>query len=215
MHTYLHVLYYIFMYISNYPVYTLKCQVKFKFLRCTSHYIIIYLIISTTSLAGGLLCGYKPVIPASSKELWRVRQPHYCHRLPLKVFFYALFTGSSVNGSMYSFNDIWSYSKSSCNWFRTYSSIFFAFLPTVSTKYPLHQKCRFPYLYFKFAAFQISLTNFFLLNIPLFLTRYTLVVYSQTYVHDLAYTLLQLFQFLFFYIIRLVYVLHPVLSACR
>ena len=41
--------------------------------------------------------------------------------------------GSPVNGSMYSFNVIWSYSKSSFNWFRIYSSIFFAFFPTVST----------------------------------------------------------------------------------
>ena len=57
-----------------------------------------------------------------------------------------------VNGSINSFKLIWSaiWSSSSCR--LMYSCICFLFRPTVSTKYPLAQKWRSPYLYFKFAC---------------------------------------------------------------
>ncbi len=51
-------------------------------------------------------------------------------------------------------------------------------------------------------------------NIPLFLTHCILVVYSQTYEHDLAYTPLLLFQHPFFCTIRLIYDLYLLLFAC-
>ena len=71
---------------------------------------------------------------------------------PTGLLLFAWFTGSPVNGSIYSLSIIWSYSISSFNWFWIYSCIFFAFLPTVSTWYPRHPKYLFPYLYFKFTC---------------------------------------------------------------
>ena len=41
------------------------------------------------------------------------------------LFYLFWFTGSPVNGSIYSFSVIWSYSKSFCNWFWIYSCISF------------------------------------------------------------------------------------------
>ena len=64
----------------------------------------------------------------SLKTHRKVRQPqHQLLAKPLGLITFSLITGSPVNGSIYSFIDIWSYSKSSFNWFRIYSSIFFAF----------------------------------------------------------------------------------------
>ena len=54
--------------------------------------------------------------------------------LTLQAFYLlCFFTGSPVNGSIYSTNDIWSYYKSSFSWFWIYSLIFAVFFPTVST----------------------------------------------------------------------------------
>ena len=40
-------------------------------------------------------------------------------------------------------------------------------LPTVSTKYPLHQKCLFPYLYFKLACLSKIISVLLLLRVPM------------------------------------------------
>ena len=40
----------------------------------------------TTSSAGGLLCGYKPVVLAGSKEPLKIRHAHSYHRQALKGF---------------------------------------------------------------------------------------------------------------------------------
>lgn len=68
-----------------------------------------------------------------------VHQPqHHLTTKPLGLSIYLLFfTGSPVNGSAYSFNAIWSYSKSSFIWFWIYSCIFFAF----SLQYPHNIPC--------------------------------------------------------------------------
>lgn len=42
--------------------------------------------IMTTSSAGGLLCGYKPVVLAGSKEPLKIRHMHSYHRQALKGF---------------------------------------------------------------------------------------------------------------------------------
>ena len=42
--------------------------------------------IMTTSSAGGLLCGYKPVVLAGSKEPLKIRHIHSYHRQALKGF---------------------------------------------------------------------------------------------------------------------------------
>ena len=42
--------------------------------------------IMTTSSAGGLLCGYKPVVLAGSKEPLKIRHAHSYHRQALKGF---------------------------------------------------------------------------------------------------------------------------------
>ena len=42
--------------------------------------------IMTTSSAGGFLCGYKPVVLASSKEPLKIRHAHSYHRQALKGF---------------------------------------------------------------------------------------------------------------------------------
>ena len=47
-------------------------------------------LIITTSSAGGLLCGYKPVVLAGSKEPLKVRHAHNYHRLALKGFILCL-----------------------------------------------------------------------------------------------------------------------------
>ena len=43
-------------------------------------------LIMTTSSAGGLLCGYKPVVLAGSKEPLKIRHMHSYHRQALKGF---------------------------------------------------------------------------------------------------------------------------------
>lgn len=43
---------------------------------------------------------------------------------------------------------------------------FLCVFPTVSTKYPLHQKCLFPYLYFKFACLSNIISELFPLRYP-------------------------------------------------
>lgn len=48
-----------------------------------------------------------------------------------------------------------------------YSCICFLFLPTVSTKYPLAQKCRSPYLYFRFACLSNIIRLLFPLRYPM------------------------------------------------
>lgn len=82
------------------------------------------------------------------------------NNMPGKVFYlnrvsineYALGFLVPVNGSIYSLMLIWSLILSSSSWFCIYAFIAFLFLPTVSTKYLLAQKCRFPYLYFRLAC---------------------------------------------------------------
>ena len=83
-----------------------------------------------------------------------------------RLFSFAYFLLLPVNGSIYSLSEIWSLAKSSSNWFWMYSWIIFAFLPTVSTKYPLHQKFRLPYLYFKFACLSKIISALLLLSVP-------------------------------------------------
>ena len=75
--------------------------------------------------------------------------------------------GSPVNGSMNSFILIWSAILSSLNWFWMYFWIAVLLRSTVSTKNPLHQKCRFPYLYFKFANRSKIINALFPFNIPM------------------------------------------------
>ena len=69
-----------------------------------------------------------------------------------------------VNGSVYSFHEIWSTISSSSNWFFIYSLIAFSFHPTVSTKYPLAQKFLLPYFYFKFACLSNIISALFILQ---------------------------------------------------
>ena len=79
-----------------------------------------------------------------------VWQSHFIYQQPpLGALFVPYFSRSPVNGSIYSFMLIWSFAISSCNWFWIYSRIAPSYFPTVST---LHQKCLFPYFYFKFAC---------------------------------------------------------------
>ena len=93
--------------------------------------------ISTTGLAGGLL--FRPIRALYLRlSLKTHRKFANCTSFtclaPWAYFFLLLFiTGSPVNGSIYSFILIWSYNISSFSWFLMYSSIFFAFFPTVST----------------------------------------------------------------------------------
>ena len=80
-------------------------------------YFLIHAIIMTTGLAGGLLCPYKGLLLALSLKTRRNSSPaatsFTCQAL--KGLFYLLcFTGSPVNGSIYSFKVIWSYSQSDC-----------------------------------------------------------------------------------------------------
>ena len=84
-----------------------------------------------------------------------------------RLFSFAYFLLLPVNGSIYSFREIWSLIKSSSSWFQIYSSIIFAFFPTVSTKYPRHQKFRLPYLYFKFACLSNIISALLLLSLPI------------------------------------------------
>lgn len=46
------------------------------------------------------------------------------------------------------------------------ADIQFSFFPTVSTKYPLHQKFRFLYLYFRFACLSKIINTLLLLSVP-------------------------------------------------
>ena len=110
--------------------------------------------IKTAGLAGGFHWPYKGLLPAAPVRVHEGgRQPHYLYNCCWSSdYFFVFSTGSPVNGSIYSLILIWSATISSCSWFFIYCSILFAFFPTVSTKYPLHQKCLDPYLYFKFAC---------------------------------------------------------------
>ena len=83
-----------------------------------------------------------------------------------RLFSFAYCLLLPVNGSMYSLSVIWSLAKSSSNWFWMYSSIIFAFFPTVSTKYPRHQKFLLPYLYFRFACLSKIISALLLLSVP-------------------------------------------------
>ncbi len=77
-------------------------------------------IIITTDLAGGLFWPYKGLLPALESKDSSNGSPAATlfTRLALKGFFYLLcFTSSPVNGSIYSLSVIWSYSRSSFNWF--------------------------------------------------------------------------------------------------
>ena len=109
--------------------------------------------VKATGIAGGLIRPYKGLIPASATHALKtqaivpVLHPH--------------------NRSMYSFILIFSHIWSSANWFCMYFWIAVLFRPTVSTKYPLHQKCRFPYLYFKFANLSNIIRALFPFNIPI------------------------------------------------
>ena len=94
--------------------------------------------------------------------------PHYIYGQPLKrLFFFAYLFLLPVNGSVYSFIVIWSISKSYCIWFLMYSCIAVLFRPTVSAKYPLHQKWRLPYLYFRFACRSKIIRVLFPLRYPM------------------------------------------------
>ena len=118
--------------------------------------------VKTTRLAGGLLCPYKGLFPACARKAhWQsancttftaapsrgYSSASLFRRCPKRgllvcfdfllllqaVYFLFFFTGSPVNGSIYSTNDIWSYSKSSFSWFWIYALIAAVFLPAVST----------------------------------------------------------------------------------
>jgi hypothetical protein len=77
------------------------------------------------------LCCVLKRFNVDSNTFFIIRQAAWCNyciyalRLTLKGFSICLSlpAGSPVNGSMYSFSVIWSYSKSSCNCFRIYSWI--------------------------------------------------------------------------------------------
>ena len=71
---------------------------------------------------------------------------------PLRGFIYALGFLLPVSGSINPFMLIGSDILSSSNWFCMYALIAFLLRPAVSAKYPLAQKCLFPYLYFRFAC---------------------------------------------------------------
>lgn len=106
---------------------------------------------------------------------------------------------------MYSFNVIWSYSRSSCSWFLTYSSIFFAFFLLYQHNIPYTRSVGFHIYISNWHAVQISSTNFSLLNTPLLLIHCILVVFSQTYVCGLDMLPLRLSLSLFTCIVRLIY----------
>ena len=89
------------------------------------------------------------------------------HGGPLRGLIYALVFLLPVNGSMNSFILIWSAILSSVSCFRMYSRIFSLLRPTVSTKYPLAQKCLSPYLYFKFACLSKIIRLLFPLRYPI------------------------------------------------
>ena len=92
--------------------------------------------VRTTRITGGLLWPYKGLVLAAPQGAVKRSADRIQNSSgPTKwgCFYLLLFTGSPVNGSMYSFSDIWSAILSSANWFRIYSAITFLFLPTVST----------------------------------------------------------------------------------
>ena len=103
-------------------------------------------------LAGGLSKPYKGIIrttPLKGPE--KICRPHYFLGLPLKGFSLCLgilatrkrvheFLDAYLVGYLI-FLQLVLYVGFNC----------FLFRPTVSTKYPLAQKCLFPYLYFRFA----------------------------------------------------------------
>jgi hypothetical protein len=95
-----------------------------------------YFIVRTTGLAGGLLTPYKGLLPALESKDSLKSSPaatSFTQGSPMRSSYFFCFTGSPVNGSIYSLSVIWSYSQSSFNWFWIYSCTFFAFFPTVST----------------------------------------------------------------------------------
>ena len=130
--------------------------------------------------AGGLIRLYKGLVPASATRTLKdlaiapllpaATLIGWLFYLSLLFLFFDLpsFSGSPVNGSIYSFMLICSHICSSVNWFCMYFCIAVLFRPTVFTKYPLHQKCRFPYLYYisNLQTCRISSARFFLLIFP-------------------------------------------------
>ena len=66
-----------------------------------------------------------------------------------RLFSFAYFLLLPVNGSIYSFREIWSLIKSSSSWFQIYSSIIFAFFPTCIHKIPSTPKISTPILVFQ------------------------------------------------------------------
>ena len=84
-----------------------------------------------------------------------------------RLFYLPSSVGFPVNGSIYSFRLICSIVLSSTNWFWIYFYIAVLLRPTVSTKYPLHQKCLFPYLYFRFANRSNIISALFPFSIPI------------------------------------------------
>ena len=77
----------------------------------------------------------------------------------------------------------------------------FLFLPTVSTYFPLHQNCLFPYLYFKFACLSNIIKLLFPLRYPIICdTHYTWAVLISAYEYDPDTLLLLWFPLLYIHI---------------
>ena len=90
---------------------------------------------STTGWAGGLIRRFKRMVPAALLVLEVPdNRNNFSAATSRWLSFYLLpFTGSPVNGSIYSFMLNCSYSLSSCNWFAIYFFIASLFRPTVVT----------------------------------------------------------------------------------
>ena len=169
----------------------------------------------TTSSAGGLLCGYKPVVLAGSKEPLKICHIHSYHWQALKGFRLCLIyrlTSKQVDVFL--------------QWHLIIFQIFlhlifyilFNFLCILT--YCVDIISSAPEMSIAILILQIYISieyhqkNSFFSNIPLFPIHCTSVVYPQTYEHNLAYTLLLLFLHLFFYIIHSICDLYLLLFAC-
>ena len=94
-----------------------------------------------------------------------------------------------MNGSIYSFSVIWSYSKSLCNWFAIYSCIFFAFFPSHLHNIPCTRNVCFRICTSNLHGFRISLMYSYLLDIRQNTIRLCLVEFQPTYARNLDTTL--------------------------
>lgn len=120
-----------------------------------------------------------------SKHTRKLHTPEKVIPAFLRLIWILRIIGPVIQALRYGFSFIdMKRNQSGCSHAHTVLVITFSFFPTVSTKYPLAQKCLFPYLYFKFACLSNIINVDLLFKYPIISDNGYLVVSLVTCEYD-------------------------------